>query len=105
MRVLALLAILAAVGLSATACGSSESGPGSTPSTATGPPPVGNQQALARFQQCLENHGVQMPSGPPQGSQQQQGQPPTLDAKTQAAIQACRQYLPEDFQGQGGFGG
>lgn len=104
MRVLALLAILAAVGLSATACGSSESGPGSTPSTATGPPPVGNQQALARLQQCLENHGVQMPSGRPQGSQQQ-GQPPTLDAKTQAAFQACRQYLPEDFQGQGGFGG
>jgi hypothetical protein len=105
MRVLALLAILAAVGLSATACGSGERGSGSTTqSTATGPPPVGNQQALARFQQCLENHGVQMPSGPPQASQQQ-GQPPTLDAKTQAAIQACRQYLPEDFQGQGGFGG
>jgi hypothetical protein len=104
MRVITLLAILAAVALFATACGSSESGSGSTPSTATGPPPVGNQQALARFQQCLENNGVQMPSGPPQGSQQQ-GQPPSLDAKTQAAIQACRQYLPEDFQGQGGFGG
>lgn len=104
MRGLALLAILVAVALSATACGSSESGSGSTQSTATGQPPAGNQQAFARFQQCLENHGVQMPSGPPQGSQQQ-GQPPTLDAKTQAAIQACRQYLPEDFQGQGGFGG
>jgi hypothetical protein len=103
MRVLALLAILAAVGLLATACGSSESGSGS-PSTAAGPPPLGNQQAFARFQQCLANHGVQMPSGPPQGSQQQ-GQPPRFDAKTQAAIQACQQYLPEDFQGQGGFGG
>jgi hypothetical protein len=104
MRTLALLAILAAVGLAATACASSESGSGSTQSNPTGPPPVGNQQELARFQQCLENHGVEMPSGPPQGSQQQ-GQPPTLDAKTQAAIQACQQYLQEDFQGQGGLGG
>jgi len=43
---------------------------------------------------------VTLPSGHLQG---QPGQRPTLDAKTQEAFNACRQYLPSPQQG--GFGG
>jgi hypothetical protein len=60
-----------------------------------------DQQAFTRFQQCLQDHGVTLPRGRPQGGRP--GQRPTFDAKTQKAFRACSQYLPS--RPQGGFGG
>ena len=75
----------------------------SFPSGQGGQGPQVDQQAFARFQQCLQDHGVNLPSGRPHGGQA--GQRPNFDAKTQKAFRACRQYLPSPPQGGGGFGG
>jgi hypothetical protein len=99
MRMGALAAIAAALALLVVGCGSSNASSASS----GGQPSAGNQQAFTQFRQCLEAHGVTPPSGPPQGGQQ--GQRPSLDAKTRAAFQACSQYRPARPQGQGGFGG
>ena len=103
MRALALTSLLAVLLLIAAGCGSSKNNGGATSPASQGgqQPPQADQQAFARFQQCLQDHGVTLPSGRPQGGQP--GQRPTFDAKTQKAFRACRQYLPS--QPQGGFGG
>jgi hypothetical protein len=103
MRMIALAAIVTALALAVVGCGSSKTASSTSQSSASRQPSAGNQQAFTRLRQCLEAHGVKPPSGPPQG--RQQGQPPSFDANTQAAMQACRQYLPARPQGQAGFGG
>ncbi len=89
-------AIVAASALVVAGCGSSNSASSTSSSSSSGQPSTANRAA---FRQCLENHGVTPPSGPPQP-----GQRPTLDSKTRAALQACSQYRPARPQGQGGFG-
>jgi hypothetical protein len=113
MRAFALLAILTAVAVTAVGCGSSgsrsaaSSRPAATPpGIPNGQPSAGNQGTFARFRQCLQQHGVKLPSSPPQGAVQ--GQPPSFNgAKIPSAVQACRQYAPSQLQGQAGspFGG
>jgi hypothetical protein len=104
VRAVALAGIVVAVALVVAGCGS---GGKSSRSSAT-PRPVGGQQpevdqgAFAKLRACLKKQGVTFPPGRPQ-SQPSQGQRPTLDSKTQQALQACSQYLPS--QPQGGFGG
>jgi Flp pilus assembly protein TadD len=88
-------AIVAALALFVAGCGSTKSA-SSTSSSSSGQASTANRTA---FRQCLENHGVKPPSGPPQP-----GQRPKLDSKTRAAFQACSQYRPARPQGQGGFG-
>ena len=102
MRLIALAAIVTGLALAVVGCGSSKASSTSQPSSG-GQPSGGNQQAFAAFRQCLEARGVTPPSRPPQG--RQQGQRPSFDAKTQAAVPACSQYRPARPQGQGGFGG
>jgi hypothetical protein len=102
VRMIALAAIVTGLTLAVVGCGSSKASSTSPPSSG-GQPSGGNQQAFTAFRQCLEAHGVTPPSRPPQG--RQQGQRPSFDAKTQAAIQACSRYRPARPQGQGGFGG
>ena len=103
MRLIALAAIVTGLALADVGCGSSKASSTSQPSSG-GQPSGGNQQAFAAFRQCLEARGVTPPpSRPPQG--RQQGQRPSFDAKTQAAVQACSQYRPARPQGRGGFGG
>jgi hypothetical protein len=102
MRGIALAAIVTALALVVVGCGSSQAS-WAGQSSSSGQPCAGSQQAFTAFRQCLEAHGVNPPNRPPRG--QQQGQRPTLDQNTQAAIQACRQYLPAHPQGQGGLGG
>lgn len=106
MKALAFAGLVAAMALLVAGCGSSgNSSGGAAPQAGQGGPGQGgppqvNQAAFERFQQCLEDHGVTLPSGRPQG---QPGQRPSLDSKTQEAFNACRQYLPSPPQG--GFGG
>ena len=101
-KALLIAGLLAALALLVAGCGSNEGNGGTAPPAGqSGQRPQFDQQAFAKFQQCLENHGVTLPSGRPQGGQP--GQRPTFDAKTQQAFDACRQYLPS--QPQGGFGG
>ena len=93
----ALLAgIAATLALVVVGCGSTKSGASTSSSSSSGQSSTGNRAA---FRQCLENHGVKPPNGPPQP-----GQTPSLDSKTRAAFQACSQYRPARPQGQGGFG-
>ena len=102
MKALFLASLLAALALLVAGCGSSKKSASATfPSGQGGQPPQIDQQAFARFQQCLQDHGVTLPRGRPQGGQP--GQRPTFDAKTQKAFRACSQYLPS--RPQGGFGG
>ena len=103
MKALLLASLVTAMALLLAGCGSSGNDAGGAAAQAGqgGQPPQQNQQAFERFQQCLEDNGVTLPSGRPQGGQP--GQRPTLDAKTQEALSACRQYLPSPPQG--GFGG
>ena len=90
MRKLGLAAagILVAVALALvlTGCGSSGN---SSASGGAAPPAQADPQARVKFQECMQQHGVAPPSGPPQP-----GQRPNLDAKTRSAFQACREYLP-----------
>jgi uncharacterized protein YceK len=88
-------AIAAAVVLVVAGCGSTKSA-SSTSQSSSGQSAGGNQAA---FRQCLEAHGVKLPSGAPQP-----GQRPSFNSKTRAAFQACSQYRPARPQGQGGFG-
>ena|ERR1700736_2506066 len=113
MRALALLAILTAVTVTAVGCGSSgrrsaasSGSAASTPGIPSGQQSAGNQGTFARFRQCLQEHGVKLPNGPPRGGVQ--GQPPSFnDPKIPTAVQACRLYAPAQLQGQAGspFGG
>jgi hypothetical protein len=105
MRGLALAAVLLVLALALAGCGSSGSNNtsgGTAPSAAGGQPPQIDRQAFAKLQTCLKKHGVTVPAGAQQG-QPGQGQQPTPDTKTKAAMQACSRYLPS--QPQGGFGG
>jgi hypothetical protein len=104
---------VAALALTAAGCGS---GGGSVstsfdPSSGGRPP---NTAAFQKFQSCLANHGLKLPSGgaPPGGGQPPTGgQPPNGGglpggggAKAQRAFQACQQYMPRP-PGGGGFPG
>ena len=104
MRTMALAGLAITLALLLAGCGSNDnSGSASPPAGRGGQPPQIDQQAFERFQQCLEDHGVTLPQGRPQGGQP--GERPTFDAKTQEAFSACRQYLPSrpsgGFDGQG----
>jgi hypothetical protein len=102
VKALILASFLTALALLAAGCGSSNpNAVTASPGGQGGQPPQLNQQALARLQHCLSDHGVTLPQGRPQGGQP--GQRPNFDAKTQKALSACRQYLPS--RPQGGFGG
>jgi hypothetical protein len=94
MRLISLAGLLAAIAIGVAGCGSSSSATSGTGSAQGSQPPVFNQQARAQFRACMQSQGVTTPNGRPQS-----GQRP--DAKTQKAMQACRQYLPQ----RGGFGG
>jgi hypothetical protein len=102
MKALCLAGLLTVLALLLAGCGSSKKNAGTaSPAGQGGQPPQIDQQAFARFQQCLQDHGVTLPRGRPQSGQP--GQRPTFDAKTQKAFRACSQYLPS--RPQGGFGG
>jgi hypothetical protein len=102
MKALIPAVLLTVLALLLAGCGSNNKNAGTTsPSSQGEQTPQIDRQALERFQQCLQDHGVTLPSGRPQGAQP--GQRPTIDAKTQKAFRACRQYLPS--RPQGGFGG
>ena len=100
MKTLMITSLLSALILLLAGCSSSQNSGAASQGSRSGQPFQPNQQAFARFQQCLKDHGVTLPSGRPQG---QPGQRPTFDAKTQEAFRACRQYLPTPPQR--GFGG
>ena len=101
VKSLILTSLLIVLALLLAGCGSSKKNAGApSPAGQGGQPPQIDQQAFARFQQCLQDHGVTVPRGRPQG---QPGQRPTFDAKTQKAFRACSQDLPS--RPQGGFGG
>jgi hypothetical protein len=93
--------LLTVLALLLAGCGSSKSTGAASPAGQGGQPPQLDQQAFERLQQCLQDHGVTLPSRRPQGGQR--GQRPTFDAKTQRAFRACSQYLPSRPQGR--FGG
>ena len=99
MKVMALASLLTALAVLAAGCGSTKKT--TSASFQGGGPPQVDRQAFAQFQQCLQDHGVSLPNGRPQGGQP--GQRPSFDAKTQKAFRACSQYLPS--RPQGGFGG
>ncbi len=96
-RLLAAVAVSAAVAAGIAGCGESDS------TTTPGP----DSAALQKFQACLSEHGVEPPQG---GAPPAAGQPPTTPArpprggipgrggepskKIQRAMQACRQYAP-----------
>ena len=101
-RALTVAAIAGSV-LTLAACGGSgsggaRSGPSSTTATprlpfgGTQQPPQLNASAFARFRDCLQKHGVSIPTGPPGGAGP--SGLPRPDAKTQAAMQACLHFLP-----------
>jgi hypothetical protein len=98
VKPLVLISLLAAAVFLVAGCGSNKKNAGTA--SQSGEPLQLNQRAFAKFQQCLEDHGVTLPNGRPQGQPRQR---PTFDAKTQEAFQACRQYLPAPPQGR--FGG
>jgi hypothetical protein len=102
LKAVILTGLLIVLALLLAGCGSSKKNAGTaSPAGQGGQPPQIDRQAFARFQQCLQDHGVTLPGGRPQGGQP--GQRPSFDAKTQKAFRACRQYLPS--RPQGGFGG
>jgi hypothetical protein len=102
MKALILTGLLTVLVFLLAGCGSSKkNADAASPAGQGGQPPQIDQQAFARFQQCLQDHGVTLPRGRPQRGQP--GQRPTFDAKTQKAFRACSQYLPS--RPQGGFGG
>ena len=84
MRFSWLVALLVALAIVATGCGSS----GSTTAGSTPAP-----SSRTQFRACMQKQGVTPLNGRPQAGQR--------DAKTQRAFQACRQYLPQ----AGRFGG
>jgi hypothetical protein len=94
VRLISLAGLIAAIAIGMAGCGSSSSSTSGTGSAQSSQPPAFNRQARARFRACMQSQGVTLPNGRPQSGQQP-------DAKTQKAIQACRQYLPQ----RGGFGG
>jgi hypothetical protein len=103
VRALAPAGIVVAVALILAGCGSGGSGrSAATPPSVGGQQPEVDQGAFAKLRACLKKQGVTFPSGGPQ-SPPSQGQRPTLDSKTQKALQACSQDLPSSPQG--GFGG
>ena len=71
-------------------------------------PPAG--AVSQEFQDCLAEHGVDVPDGPPSGTPPSGGAPPSggfpptgSGGGDQAkAFQACSKYLPDDA-GAGGF--
>ena len=106
MRGIALGVVVLALAIALAGCGSSGSNNapgGATPSGPGGRPPGLGGQTFAKLQSCLEKHGVTMPAPGSQQGPPGEGQRPTFDAKTKAAMQACGRYLPS--QPQGGFGG
>jgi hypothetical protein len=94
VRLIAPASLLAAIAIGAVGCGSSSSATSGTGTAQSSQPPPFNQQARSQFRACMQSQGVTLPNGRPQSGQQP-------DAKTQKALQACRQYLPQ----RGGFGG
>jgi major membrane immunogen (membrane-anchored lipoprotein) len=102
VKALFFTSLLIALALLLAGCGSNKKNDGTaSPAAQGGQRPQIDQQAFARFQHCLKDHGVTLPNGRPQGGQS--GQRPTFDAKTQKAFRACNQYLPS--RPQRGFGG
>jgi hypothetical protein len=64
-------------------------------------PSAPDPEAMAQFQQCLSEHGVEAPDaaqGPPSGDPSQGSGP---SKKMLRAMQACSRYAPQG--GQGGF--
>jgi hypothetical protein len=94
--------------LAVSACGGSDaSDTGSAPSAqsgSSGQRPQFDPDSFAQLRECLEEHGVTLPSpgqqgAPPSG---RQGTPPALDEDAQEALEACSEYLPSRAPGQGG---
>lgn len=85
------------------------SGGDDSDSTATMPVPAAGAVSQ-QFQDCLAEHGVEVPEGQPSGTPPSGGVPPSGGApptgsagSDQAeAFQACSKYLPDDA-GAGGF--
>ncbi len=105
MKRIALAAVVLALAIALAGCGSSGSNSapaGGVPSGPGGAPQFGGQN-FAKLQSCLRKHGVTMPTPGSQQGTPSQGQRPTFDAKTKAAMKACGLNLPS--QPPGGFGG
>jgi hypothetical protein len=101
VRLLPLAGLIAALGLAVVGCGATSAGSAPANQAAQGgQSPQRNPQDFARFRQCLQDHGLARPSGPPPAGGA--GQRPTLTAKQREAIQACRQYMPSRPQGGSG---
>jgi hypothetical protein len=101
VKTLTFVSLLAAAALLVAGCGASKKTAATFPAGQGGQPPQVDQQAFERFQQCLQDHGVNLPNGRPEGGQP--GQRPNFDAKTRTAFRACSQSLPS--RPQGGFRG
>ena len=126
LTLLSLPVLLAAV-LLAAGCGgttnSTAAAPAAGTTTAAGQTTTGGAGGgNTKFTACLKAQGVTLPNGRQfrrpgnggaNGGQPPTGQPPSggglggafNDPKTQAAFQACRQYLPNGGQFRGGNGG
>jgi hypothetical protein len=79
LKTLILIGLLTVLALLLAGCGSSTKSVGTAaPAGQGGQPPQIDQQAFARFQQCLQDDGVTLPSGRPQGGQP--GQAPSKRA-------------------------
>lgn len=85
------LAVAAALLLGGCGSDSSESSPGSASTSTTSTAPSGQPQVSAEFRQCLEDQGVQLPSGAPTD-----GSAPSIDPGLQEALEACASLAPTE---------
>lgn len=93
-----LAAAMACLALAICACSSFEAGPGpsvaSLPGSSAHPPEALTQaqvfQRLVKFAECMRDHGIDVPDPQPGRFQIPAG----TDPATEAALRACRQWLP-----------
>ena len=106
------MAALAGGLLFTAACG------GDTGASAAAPRSSGSNDPQGAFRQCLQQHGVTLPSGRPGQGQGQGGRPPSgrptaqpsggfpsMSSQQRQAFQACASLAPNGGGFGGGFGG
>ena len=96
-------AVAMGLGLLLSGCGSepgpsgvaSAGGPNGSTVSPTATASLSNYEKAVKFAQCMRAHGVDMPDPEPGGGGRiRLGGPGTDPAKTQAALEACRQFSP-----------
>ena len=89
--VMRLGSVVAAVALTLTAAGCSNTNPGGGGGAHGGPPVSDPEAALMKFNECMRDHGVDIPDDQGQAVAQRTGEE---DPNVDAAAQACRKLLP-----------